>query len=364
VIALVGERRSGKSRVLRWLDREPPPGWRPAYVPTATLQLPALVSWCSRQLAEDGVRVVLLVDDAQRLGRDAAAEIARLERESEGRIACIAAWSSTDAPAADAAKRLGAATVLTLARGGGAATFEALCAKLVERTRIASPAPAPLASEPIPSPPAPRAPNPPPPSLLAGVERPTWLARHWRSALALALVGLVLAVLWWTRTTRTPVPSAPAAPPIAHEPLPEVSAPPPAPSPASPSATPSPPRGPATPAASEAPGPSPALAEERPARSEAPPPATPAPTEADAAITTSDPPILERVAPTGAVDLVINAMPEAHVWIDGVALGNTPLARVLVRPGPHRVDARFADGRRRSFDVEVSPTGGALFLQP
>jgi PEGA domain len=52
------------------------------------------------------------------------------------------------------------------------------------------------------------------------------------------------------------------------------------------------------------------------------------------------------------VDVHVNARPWAHVWIDGIDLGATPLRHTLA-PGRHRLAAEFPNGRRVEREIEV-----------
>jgi eukaryotic-like serine/threonine-protein kinase len=53
--------------------------------------------------------------------------------------------------------------------------------------------------------------------------------------------------------------------------------------------------------------------------------------------------------------LLVESTPPAVIFIDGVRSGETPLARIALAPGPHALRAVLADGRERSFSVEIAP---------
>jgi serine/threonine-protein kinase len=63
---------------------------------------------------------------------------------------------------------------------------------------------------------------------------------------------------------------------------------------------------------------------------------------------------LELTVPNGV--LHINALPWAEVWIDGRALGETPIANVAVPPGTHELVFRHPElgERRQSVVVRAS----------
>jgi hypothetical protein len=49
----------------------------------------------------------------------------------------------------------------------------------------------------------------------------------------------------------------------------------------------------------------------------------------------------------------VNASPWAVIEVDGIELGETPLAAVPLRPGPHAFRARLPDGRIVERTVEI-----------
>jgi hypothetical protein len=51
--------------------------------------------------------------------------------------------------------------------------------------------------------------------------------------------------------------------------------------------------------------------------------------------------------------LVVNAIPRAWIAVDGAPVGETPIVRHPVSGGPHRVSARFEDGRSAERHVQV-----------
>jgi type II secretory pathway predicted ATPase ExeA len=58
-------------------------------------------------------------------------------------------------------------------------------------------------------------------------------------------------------------------------------------------------------------------------------------------------------APSDALPVNINASPWARIEIDGVDVGETPLAGIWLRPGPHTFRAQLPDGRLVERTVEV-----------
>jgi hypothetical protein len=66
--------------------------------------------------------------------------------------------------------------------------------------------------------------------------------------------------------------------------------------------------------------------------------------------------------PARAADgwLVVNAIPRARIAVDGAAIGETPIVRHPIAGGRHRVSAIFDDGREDARTVEV--TGRELYL--
>jgi hypothetical protein len=59
----------------------------------------------------------------------------------------------------------------------------------------------------------------------------------------------------------------------------------------------------------------------------------------------------------------VNADPWAEVRLDGEPVGETPIARLAVRPGRHRFSARMPDGRVLSREVEVGAAGGRVVFR-
>ena len=57
--------------------------------------------------------------------------------------------------------------------------------------------------------------------------------------------------------------------------------------------------------------------------------------------------------PPEPIPVQINAQPWAEISIDGAVVGVTPLAGVLLTPGPHRFEARFPDGALETRTLEI-----------
>jgi hypothetical protein len=53
--------------------------------------------------------------------------------------------------------------------------------------------------------------------------------------------------------------------------------------------------------------------------------------------------------------VTIEAHPRARIWIDGHAVGRTPLARVPLVPGRHQFQVAFSDGRKIHRTLEIHP---------
>jgi hypothetical protein len=53
------------------------------------------------------------------------------------------------------------------------------------------------------------------------------------------------------------------------------------------------------------------------------------------------------------VSVAINATPWATIEIDGREVGDTPLAGIMLPPGPHAFRARLPDGRVVERSVEI-----------
>jgi len=65
----------------------------------------------------------------------------------------------------------------------------------------------------------------------------------------------------------------------------------------------------------------------------------------------------------GRASLSINALPWANVAIDGKAHGTTPLRKLKLRPGVHRVELSCPPlGQSRVLSVEVPPKGDARLV--
>lgn len=96
------------------------------------------------------------------------------------------------------------------------------------------------------------------------------------------------------------------------------------------------------------------VAPSEPVQAAAPPTAPTLPTPAPA------PP---RPKPSPTVSISLNAVPWAHVEIDGQAVGNTPLREVKVAVGKHAVRMTHPpDGTERAFSIEVTERAGQSFI--
>ncbi|HEY0993586.1 MAG TPA: PEGA domain-containing protein [Kofleriaceae bacterium] len=51
----------------------------------------------------------------------------------------------------------------------------------------------------------------------------------------------------------------------------------------------------------------------------------------------------------------IDSTPYATIFIDGRKIGDTPLDRISLTAGAHQVRAVLADGRQRSFAIDIAP---------
>ena len=58
--------------------------------------------------------------------------------------------------------------------------------------------------------------------------------------------------------------------------------------------------------------------------------------------------------PAGAGWYAIDSSPYATIFIDDHQVGDTPLYRVKLRAGSHRIRAVLADGRQRSFAIDIA----------
>jgi serine/threonine-protein kinase len=83
-----------------------------------------------------------------------------------------------------------------------------------------------------------------------------------------------------------------------------------------------------------------------------PPPAAPAPKVA--AKPADGDLVIEEAAPKMAF-LSVDANPYATVFIDGEKKGVTPLVRLELQPGLHRMIARTEDGRTKRFTLQLDP---------
>jgi serine/threonine-protein kinase len=77
-------------------------------------------------------------------------------------------------------------------------------------------------------------------------------------------------------------------------------------------------------------------------------PSKPAAAEADGDL------VIEEGAPKMAF-LSVDASPYATVFIDGEKVGVTPLVRLELAPGLHRMVARTEDGRTKRFTLQLDP---------
>jgi eukaryotic-like serine/threonine-protein kinase len=51
----------------------------------------------------------------------------------------------------------------------------------------------------------------------------------------------------------------------------------------------------------------------------------------------------------------IDSSPYATIYVDGRKLGDTPLDRIPLSAGAHRVRAVLPDGRERAFAIDIAP---------
>lgn len=116
---------------------------------------------------------------------------------------------------------------------------------------------------------------------------------------------------------------------------------------------------PATPGepATAAPAPSDAEVAAEPGDGDAPdaaPDAAPAPApDADADADANTAPHGPRDRRSGW--LTIDSKPYANIFVDGRDVGPTPVLRLALTPGPHRVRAVTEDGRQQRFRVTIQP---------
>jgi len=108
LLLIHGDYGSGKSAALRALEESPPPGLRAAYVPVPTLDFSGLARWCLDRLGAEATpdppaalralagrsRLLLLIDDADRLALDVALALRQLERDAHGGVVIVAACGS------------------------------------------------------------------------------------------------------------------------------------------------------------------------------------------------------------------------------------------------------------------------------
>ena len=66
------------------------------------------------------------------------------------------------------------------------------------------------------------------------------------------------------------------------------------------------------------------------------------------------------VVPPAPVLVDINAVPWAHILVDGEEVGVTPIGELPLAPGPHLVEARFADGERLTRTAEVGAANARI----
>ena len=64
--------------------------------------------------------------------------------------------------------------------------------------------------------------------------------------------------------------------------------------------------------------------------------------------------VIEEGAPKVSY-LSVDATPYATVFVDGEKKGITPLVRIELSPGLHRMIARTEDGRTKRFTLQLDP---------
>jgi hypothetical protein len=114
-----------------------------------------------------------------------------------------------------------------------------------------------------------------------------------------------------------------------------------------------------------APAPDVAAASPQPPAADLPrtPPAAarPTPVDAVAAVAAASPRAAPAAPPQAAAQaplfVNVNATPWAEIELDGRPVGETPIARLSVPPGRHRVVARMPDGRVLEREVDVRASG-------
>ena len=104
------------------------------------------------------------------------------------------------------------------------------------------------------------------------------------------------------------------------------------------------------------------VAEDLPEAREEPAAPVPAPAPARAPVAPAKPAaaqvdgdlVIEEGAPKVAY-LSVDATPYATVFVDGEKKGITPLVRLELPPGLHRMIARTEDGRTKRFTLQLDP---------
>jgi serine/threonine-protein kinase len=92
------------------------------------------------------------------------------------------------------------------------------------------------------------------------------------------------------------------------------------------------------------------------AEDEAPPPPPPAPArQAPKQAAAGDGDLVIEDGPPKVAYLSVDASPYATVFIDGEKKGVTPLLRMELPPGLHRMIAKTEDGRTKRFTLQLEP---------
>jgi serine/threonine-protein kinase len=68
-------------------------------------------------------------------------------------------------------------------------------------------------------------------------------------------------------------------------------------------------------------------------------------------------PVPVASGPAGHGFLSVKTVPWSKVFLGGRSLGTTPLARVRVPAGNHRLDLVYGDGKRRQRRIKISAEG-------
>jgi eukaryotic-like serine/threonine-protein kinase len=167
--------------------------------------------------------------------------------------------------------------------------------------------------------------------------------RRWMVPAAAGAVAVVVAVLAWPAghaaspgaRGSAAVSSAPTAAPPPSTPGPTNldTATPSAPEPRGPAATPPPRRATSTAA--------------QPARPPATSPPRPAAPRRDRLATAA------AAQPSRPGYYAVDSRPYATIYVDGAPIGDTPLFKVPLAAGPHTVRAVLADGRQRTFPIQI-----------